>query len=81
MSKVNDCLVGPLLRPNSSLYHRYPQQVKGLGMERCSLIFEGMISRSLIALEAMFGDHTKDTKKKLLDVRGLAVDHSHHVVW
>lgn len=71
MSKINDYLVGSLLRQNSSLCSRYPEQVKMLRMERYSLISEDVISRSLRALEAMFGDDTKDTKEKLLAVRGL----------
>lgn len=71
MSKINDYLVGSLLRQNSSLCNRYPEQVKMLRMERYSLISEDVISRSLRALEAMFGDDTKDTKEKLLAVRGL----------
>lgn len=45
-------------------------------MERYSLISEGMFSRSLRALEAMFVDGTKDTKEKLLDVGGLGVQES-----
>lgn len=47
-----------------------------LRMERYSLISEGVISRSLRALEAMFVDDTKDTKEKLLAVGGLVLQES-----
>lgn len=76
MSKINDFLFGPLLRQNLSLCNRYPEQVKELRTERYSLLSEGMISKSLRALEAMFVDDTKDTKEKLLDVGGLGVQES-----
>lgn len=71
VSKINDYLFVPLLSQNSSLCNRYPEQVKMLRMERYSLISEDVISRSLRALEAIFGDDTKDTKEKLLAVGGL----------
>lgn len=47
-----------------------------LRMERYSLISEGVISRSLRGLEAMFVDDTKDTKEKLLAVGGLVLQES-----